>query len=352
MKKRWLKTLLIGAAVMILATLAAGICAYLNLRDVVVWFANRGHPRLVLGLRRAELHSGRVEFFDLVLKLRENNEEAVHIDSAVIAYSWRDLRERCIGAVTINKPRIRISDRLLGPGGGPGSAKTASTDTNIWRVKKFAVLAGEAEIDLAAAPRVRFSFAPEFHDLHLSTGAKFASQQQSLALEGIELLSRAAKPEQVGTIKRIELKFSQLEAGQMNFDELVVESPSFRITPEALKGMGPRMQNRTSPRIRTKPPPMFPTFASANCASKTARRSFADSATPFPKARSNSASPPTISSSATPARRWKSGTRCSSGIFVSLRHLPRSRSLSPSTRSRSPSRRTASRDEVKLPPRL
>ena len=114
MKRRWLKRLLVVAAVLVLVTLGAGFYAYINLRDVVVWFANRGDPRLVLDLRRAALHWHRLELSDVVLRLRESNEEVVRIDSAAIGFSWRDLREHRIGAVTVKRPRVRISDRLLG----------------------------------------------------------------------------------------------------------------------------------------------------------------------------------------------------------------------------------------------
>ena len=240
MKRRWLKRFLVVTAVLVLVTLGAGFYAYINLRDVVVWFANRGHPWLVLDVRRAVLHWNRVEFSDVVLKLRENNEEAVRMDSATVKFSWRDLRGHSIGAVTVSRPRVRISDRLLGAARNETAAPVASqTDAKTWRVEKFAVIDGVAEIDLATAPLIRFSFAPEFHNLQLSSGTKYATPQQTVALENIEFLSRGGKPEQIGRVSRIELKFSQHEAGKMNFDELIIRAPSFHITPEALKAARP-----------------------------------------------------------------------------------------------------------------
>ena len=239
MKRRWLKRFLVVAAALVFVTLGAGFYAYINLRDVVVWFANRGHPRLALDLRRAVLHGHRVEFSDVVLRLRENNEEAVRIDSAVIEFSWRGLREHRIGAVTVKRPRVRISDRLLGAVRNDAPAPTANqTEAKTWQVKKFTVIEGLAEIDLATTPLVRFSFAPEFHDLDLSPGPKSVTPQQNIALEGIEFLSRGGQTEQIGKINRMEFKFSQLEAGKMNFDELIVRAPSFQITPAALKAVG------------------------------------------------------------------------------------------------------------------
>lgn len=238
-KKRWRKLLRVFAAVFLFTLLLAGLYAYINFRDVVVWFANRGHPQLVLDVRRASLHWHRVHFSDVVLKVRGNNEEVVHIDSAVIEFTWRGLREHKLGVVTVKRPRVRISDRLIEALRSDPSAPTANqTEAKIWHVRKFAVIGGLAEIDLATAPLVHFTFAPEFHDLDLSPRAKSALTRQTVALEGVEFVSRGGKPEQVGKISRVELKFSQLEAGKMNFDELIVRAPSFQITPAALNAVG------------------------------------------------------------------------------------------------------------------
>jgi hypothetical protein len=237
-KGRWGKRLRRLAAAVILIPLLAGLYAYMNFREVVVWFANRGHPQLVLDVGRATLHWHRMHFSDVVLKLRDNKEEVVRIDSAAIKFSWRDLREHKIGAVTVSRPRVRVSDRLLAAVRNDAPATANPAEANPWHVKKFTVIDGWAEIDLATAPLIRFWFAPEFHDLDLSPGPTAATPQQTVALEGIEFLSRGGKPEQVGKIGRLELKFSQLEAGKMNFDELIVRAPSFQITPAALQAFG------------------------------------------------------------------------------------------------------------------
>jgi hypothetical protein len=238
-KGRWRRRLRIFTTVLFFTALLAGLYAYINFRDVVVWFANRGHPQLVLDVRRASLHWHRVRFSDVVLKVRGNNEEVVHIDSAVVEFTWRGLREHQLGVVTVKRPQVRISDRLIETLRNDPSAPAANqTEAKIWHVKKFAVIGGLAEMDLAAAPLVHFTFAPEFHDLDLSPQAKSATTQQTVALEGVAFVSRGAKPKQIGKISRVELKFSQLEAGKMNFDELIVQAPSFQITPAALNAVG------------------------------------------------------------------------------------------------------------------
>src|ERR1044071_3072213 len=261
MKRRWLKRLFLVATVLILVALGTGFYLYINLRDVVVWFANRGHPRLVLDLHGAAMHWNRMELSDLVLKLRENNEEVVRIDSAALEFSWRDLRNHSIGVVTVNRPRVRITDRLLEAARNDTTALTTSqTDGTTWRVKKFTVTKGGAEIDLATAPLVHFSFAPEFHDLQLSSETKYATPQQTVALTDIELLSRGAKPQQVGRISQMELKFSQREAGKMNFDALSIRAPSFQVTPEALKAAGPSTLEAANPARSTEGFSNFPSL--------------------------------------------------------------------------------------------
>lgn len=239
MKRRWLRRLLVFAAIVLFVTVGVAFYVYLNLRDIVVWYANRENPQLVLQLRSATLHWNRIELSDVTLKLRENNEEVVRIPSAKIGVSWSDIGQHRIGTVTLNKPHIHISDRLLGSAPNePTAVSTNQADTQTWQVKKFIVNDGSGEIDLATAPLIRFSFAPEFHDLYLSAETKQATPLQTVALEKIEFLSRGPNPQQLGKINRIELKFSQLEAGKMNFDELIVRAPSFQITPEALQSVG------------------------------------------------------------------------------------------------------------------
>src|SRR6476660_1431689 len=113
MKKRWLKRLLVLTALLLFVILGTAFYVYINLREIVVWYANRQYPELVLELRGAALRWSHIEFSDVVLKLRENNEEVVRIPSAKIGFSLIDLGEHRIGLVTITKPHVRISDRLL-----------------------------------------------------------------------------------------------------------------------------------------------------------------------------------------------------------------------------------------------
>ncbi|PYJ12202.1 MAG: hypothetical protein DMF06_00325 [Verrucomicrobia bacterium] len=254
-KRRWGKRLRNLAAALVLIPLIAGLYAYLNFRDVVVWFANRGHPELVVSVRHAALHWHRMEFSDVVLKLRHNKEEVVRIDSAVINFSWRGLREHKIGAVTVKQPRVRITDRLFAavrndsPARTLGSTESRPTNqanAKTWHVDKFVVTEGWGEIDLATAPLIRFWFAPEFHDLDLSPGPTAAMPQRTITLDDIEFLSRGEKPHQIGKIDRLELKFSQLEVGKMNFDELIIRAPSLQMTPAAVQALGAFASNPTN----------------------------------------------------------------------------------------------------------
>lgn len=243
MKRRWRKRLLIVAGIL----LVAGIFAYLNLRGVVVWFANRGDPLLVLELRHASLYWDRLELSGVVFKLRGTSEEVVRADSAVTEFSWRGLREHRLGAVTVKRPKIRISDRLLGAArNGTVASKSGQTNAT-WELKKLAVIDGAGELDLANEPLVRFAFAPELHDLRLGFGSQSVSPQQIVALENIELLSRGLKPQAFGDVNRIELKFSLREAEKLNFDELSIRSPSFHLTPEALQSFAPSVVETTTP---------------------------------------------------------------------------------------------------------
>ena len=87
MKRGWRKRLLRLLTVLFFLAFGIGLYIYLNLRDVVVWYANRENPRLELDVRRASLRWNGIELSEVPLKLRENNEEVVRIPSARIGFS-------------------------------------------------------------------------------------------------------------------------------------------------------------------------------------------------------------------------------------------------------------------------
>ena len=241
-RRRWWKRLRIFGTILLLA----GLLVYLNVRGIIVWFANRGNPPLMLDLRSASLHLDRLELSGVVIKMRGTKEEVIRADSASVEFSWQSLREHRLGEVTVKKPQVRINDRLL------DAARNATSGlggraTEAWFVKSLKVIDGAGELDLANEPLVRFTFAPELHDLQLGSGAPPRAPQQTVALENIELLSRGLKPQPFGSVSRIELKFSQRGAEKLNFDELSIRSPSFQITPEALNAFASSSSQATTP---------------------------------------------------------------------------------------------------------
>lgn len=243
MKRRWRKRLLILAVILLVAV----AYLYFNLPGIIVRLANRGDPLLLLDLRHATLHWHRLELSGVVFKLRGTDEEVVRSDKATIEFSWHGLREHRLGNVTVKKPRIRISDRLLDALQSRTASTTPGQATATWHVGKVTVVDGAGELDLANEPLIQFAFAPELHDLHFGSDSQSASPQQTVALENIELLSRALKPQAFGDISRIELKFSLREAAKLNFDELSIRSPSFHITPDALQSFAPSVVQATTP---------------------------------------------------------------------------------------------------------
>ena len=237
MKRRWLRRIFFLTALLLLLVLVAGVYVYSNLREIAVWYANRQYPALALDLRRAALGWNHIEFSDVVLRLRDTNEDVVRIPSVRVKFSWGGLGQHRLGTVTVTEPHVRVDDRFFASIGEKSRAMPSQTDTTGWQVHEFKVINGSGEIDLGTAPLIRFSFAPIFRDLELSPAANAPSPQQTVALERVEFLSRGAKPERFGSINRIELKFIPNEAFKMNLDELIIRTPSFRITPAALDGI-------------------------------------------------------------------------------------------------------------------
>ncbi|MEI8340045.1 MAG: hypothetical protein WCH43_00725, partial [Verrucomicrobiota bacterium] len=231
-KRRWAVCLCRTILAFVLILLGFAFLAYRNLRDVVVWFANRSHSQLSLSLEKVEFTSlERLVFSGIVVKQRGTPEEVVRIDSANVDFKWSELRAHRISAVHLQSPRIRISDALLASEAGSKTPSGTTTGGATWLVKNFTVSSGTAELDFASYPVTRFEFAPEFHDLYLSPYEKTGLQPFNITLRHIGFTSRGAKPESLGGIDSIALKFSISEAMQMHLGEVVVRYPSLKLTP-------------------------------------------------------------------------------------------------------------------------
>jgi len=91
-----------------------------------------------------------MEFSDVVLRLRDNKEEVVRIDSAVIKFSWRGLRQHKIGTVTVKRPPS-ADQRPIARGRAERRACSNSQPERgkTWHVENSAVIEGWAELDLA-----------------------------------------------------------------------------------------------------------------------------------------------------------------------------------------------------------
>ena len=204
-----------------------------------------------------------------------------------IEFSWHGLREHRIGAVTVKKPRVRISDRLLGAARNETPAPRASqTETKTWHVKKFAVIEGVGEIDLANAPLIRFSFAPEFHDLHLSADPKSVDSAADRGSGG----HRISEPwREAGTgwenqphrVEVLSTRSRETELRRTHHPGAVVSDYTRCI--EDFRSF--RSRSSQPPHSRTRDSATVSRiFASANCWSKTARFSSRISAKRFRKA--------------------------------------------------------------------
>ncbi len=241
--RRWLRLLRWAAAAFMLLVIAfalLGFYLYHNLTGVVVWFANRSHPGLVLELKHAEFTGAhRIEFQNIALKPQSGNDPVLVIEKAVIDFKWADLRNHRIASIQVENPRVSVTDALL----NAPAQKTAETPPlpsaeGLWRVDEFKVTGGNAEINISHSPMVRFGFATDLREIYLSSEIRFSTQSQTLNLSNIEFAGRGAKPGKFGTIKSIAVNFSLEHIAQNKIDGVIVSTPSLLLTPGLLRTFG------------------------------------------------------------------------------------------------------------------
>lgn len=238
---RWLRRLLLTLLVLAVASGLALYFLYVNLTEVVVWFANRAHPRLAVEAQHARfVTKRRIEITHVSLKLKREREEVLGIETAVIDFTWRGLLARRIDRIRIEKPRVFASDHLLGGTDQkpPPPSSSPSSAGGLWRVEEFNVSGGKADVDLSFSPRIRFEFATDLHAVYLSAETKFSTASQTLDVSHVEFLGRDSRHVRFGTIKSLGAHFTLDHLAQNKLDDLTVTGPSIWVTPALLAAFG------------------------------------------------------------------------------------------------------------------
>ena len=239
---RWMRWFGAAFALLLISLTLLGFYLYHNLTGVVVWFANRSHPRLLLELQHAGFTgSHRIELQNVALKPDGGHDPVLLIEKAVIDFNWSDLRNHRIGSIQVENPRVSANDALLNMPAQQTVEKTPiASAEGLWRVDEFKVTGGAAEINVSHSPVVRFGFVSDMREIYLSSETRFSTQSQTLNISGIEFLSRDAKPVKFGTIKSVTVSFSLDRLAQNKIDELTISTPSLWLTPKLLETFGAR----------------------------------------------------------------------------------------------------------------
>ena len=116
--------------------------------------------------------------------------EVLALPSLKVRASVAELRRQMIREVTVDAPRVVLTDRLL----ALLAAKTAGASaTPAWTVERLAITNGQGSIDLAAQPRVDFGFAAQLREKQMigGTPAEFALSAVRVRLrkDDVEALS-------------------------------------------------------------------------------------------------------------------------------------------------------------------
>lgn len=235
---RRLRRIVYGFTLLVAIAAAALLWLYYNLSTVVVWFANRSIPGMRLELDHASFVTRQqIEFRKLSLRLEKESGQTLQIEKAIVDFQWRDLWQRRIGRISVENPRVHVTDDLLAAASGkssPNQSEDTSAD-KLWRVEKFTVSGGHTDIDLSQTPSIKFGFSGDCGEIYLSSDIKFSTRQQSLSVDNVEMLGKGAKPVRFGTIKSIKVRFTLNQLAANKIDELSVDAPSFWLSPELFK---------------------------------------------------------------------------------------------------------------------
>jgi hypothetical protein len=169
---RWLRRAGFSLLFVFLLTAALIFYVYKNLANIVVWYAARTYPQMVVELKSASFVSKqRIEIHNLSLKLRDGRGQILGVEKAVIDFSLRGLRAHRIDGVNLQTPAIHFTPAAPGAFGSHSAA--SGTPSAPWVIGKLHVASGEFFMDGfgASVPETSLKFAADEENFQIGADA-------------------------------------------------------------------------------------------------------------------------------------------------------------------------------------
>lgn len=228
---------LLGAVVLVAGTTW---WTHRHLARLTVATVNHAFPALQLSADTVAFTSaGDLELKAIQLRVRRDGSSAVIIPSARLRFSWREIQQQFIREIVIDQPSLIVTDDLLAALSASPPSTSSSESSTPWRVGKLTVKGGNARVDLAAWPAMRFGFAVQLSEA--------ASAENQVAITGLRV---RAPQENVDALALTSLKISasqdDLRRGKLR--EVVLEAPQLHLTDRVLA-----LVPKTNAKSATKP---------------------------------------------------------------------------------------------------
>ena len=161
----------------------------------------------------------------LSVRTRPDGSEVLALPSLRVRASLEDLRQQRIREVMVEAPRVAVTDRLLAAlPAKPDGQKAAPA----WTVDRLVLRAGQGTVELAAWPRVDFSFAAEL-------GEKAADGATPVGLALTALRVRLRGDEAVAlTIPRVQVQATLEGLRAKKVRDVTIAEPNLAVTDALL----------------------------------------------------------------------------------------------------------------------
>ncbi|MEQ1853326.1 MAG: hypothetical protein ABMA01_17235, partial [Chthoniobacteraceae bacterium] len=223
---RWLRRIVLGFALLCLLLVVVGWVAFRNLTPLALWAASRFLPEWRIDAKTLRIErDGGLMLNGLRVRLRKDGSEVLSLDRAMVAFTWRELRERRIRAVDVEALRLSVNDaameeaRKLFPETGSSQAK--------WTIDRVVVRDGYAKAALGTRPSIEGRIDSEIFSLG---PAAADAKPDSVRLRNVTLRSPAGRD--IVTIPDASLTFTPTELSDGHVRSLVIQRPRLALTQE------------------------------------------------------------------------------------------------------------------------
>jgi hypothetical protein len=212
----------IGLAVVLLLVGLGTWWAHRHLTRLIVGSFNRTYPELEMTAKAAALTgTGELNMKNVRIRARRDGSEVLSVPSAMVRFSWAGIRAHYIQEITVENPRITVTDTLL----NSLPAQTEEPDDGApWNIGRIAIKGGKARVAIAKLPEMRFGF-----QLELTEG----TGTNEIALNNLSVRTQSDGTE-VLRLPELKVRASVEDLRQQRIREVVLAAPRIAVTDQLL----------------------------------------------------------------------------------------------------------------------